>query len=594
MAGCIGLPVRPLLEEAYNSVEPGGVSVAVAPTSYGKTVASPWMWRRAREEGLAGGLVHVAPLRSLVRRAYDDLFKPCGGRLQMHGADDKVKSPYLLSTLVVSTLDSFLWNLYRIPVAEALKVQSGSSMGHYYPSLLSIFTSLVVFDEGHMYLWEDPYHGDPSSTGAAASLAAIAGLAWAGAPVVVETATAQPSMIANIRRVAEKAGGRATIKALKAPRGSTSCPYIDKLRSEAGALEDMDDPEWESSHLVPWKTFIEDDWEGVVDSIVDDASSGPVLVVANTVGEAVDLYGRLKSIASRVVLIHGRLSNSDRSKAEEDLHRIESEGGVVVSTQVAEAGLDVNSAAVYTSAAPLESIVQRAGRACRRGGILESCMEDGGKVVIVAEGSPGPYPKASVEETVKLISEIVSHDPRSLDWRAPCNRDSIMGYGTLIALHHAKESVAASHSLVEQLLQSYLKSDARPWALLKMIEHAGLCGLARDSIMVEVDVGDSAVPASLQWVLSNAQSILEFRDNLPVVTVEWSLGRRRGVAEGRAARLWSAWNRARLRGGCEQLVKSLALDALEALKNAGVDKAAYTVRLKAKEGVYKPGLGLVW
>jgi CRISPR-associated endonuclease/helicase Cas3 len=554
------------------------------------------MWARAREEGLAGGLVHVAPLRSLVRRAYEDVFKPCGGRLQMHGAGEDVKSPYLLSSLVVSTLDSFLWNLYRIPVAEALKIQRGASMGHYYPALLAIFTSLVVFDEGHMYLWEEPSQGDPGSTGASAALAAIAGLAWAGVPVMVETATAQPEMIAEVRRIAERVGGRASIKALKAPRGSASCPYLDKLKEKAGTLDVVEDPDWESSHLVPWRTYIGDSWASVLDDIVSDASAGPVLVVANTVKEAVDLYRELEGRVSRITLIHGRLSNDDRSRAEDELRAIEDRGGVVVATQVAEAGIDANAMAVYTAVAPLESLVQRAGRACRRGGILGYCQRRGGKVVIVAGGSRGPYPRESVEEALHLVSRSVQGRPNSLDWRAPCNHGPATGYGSLVALQCKGPQAAARAGLIGDLLESYLQSDARPWALLKLMENADLCGLARDSVMVEVDVGGSTVPASLQWVLSNADKLLEFSGGYPILVVEWGRGGWKRTAEGVASRLWNAWNalgRNKGRDECRRLLEALAWDALDVLKSQRVESTVYSAKLKARDDAYKPGLGLL-
>ena len=552
----------------------------------------------ARDEGLAGGLIHVAPLRSLVKRTYDDVFGPCGGRLQMHGAPEDVKSPYFLSSLVVTTLDSFLWNLYRVPVAESLKIQRGASMGHYYPALLAIFTSLVVFDEGHMYLWEEPSHGDPGSTGASAALAAIAGLAWAGAPVLVETATARPGMLAKLRSVVGTTRGRVSIKALKAPRGSSCCPYLDKLVIEAGALDIVVDPDWESSHLVPWETRIKKSWRDVLDDIVDDASSGPVLVITNTVGEAVELYRKLEGMAPRTVLVHGRLSGKDRSKAEDEIRIVEDKGGVVVATQVAEAGVDVNAMAVYTAAAPLESLVQRAGRACRRGRILESCHEDGGRMVIVEEGSPGPYNREDIQEALKLVSNIASRSPSYIDWRAPCNRGSTTGYGSMLAMQRTDSYGRDVGGLVESLLERYLKSDARPWALLEIMDRSGLCGLARDSVMVEVDVGGSTVPASLHWALSKAEEALEFRSGVPVLVVEWrGKGGMQSVEVG-AYRLWKAWKSLRKMKdervyGCRRLIEDMTRDALDALKGQGVEFAVYNVRLKARDGAYEPGLGLL-
>ncbi|GAB6148794.1 helicase-related protein [Stetteria hydrogenophila] len=595
-----GPGVRPLIEEAYRDAGPGRVVAAVAPTSYGKTVASPELWRRAREDGLAAGLIHVAPLRSLVGRVYQDLFKPLGGRLQMHGAPAGERSPYFLSSLVVSTLDSFLWNLYRIPVAEALKVERGYSMGHYYPALLSIYTSLVVLDEGHLYLWEEPSPGETaSSISAAAAAAAVAGLAWAGVPTLVETATASPAMLSELRRAVGSARGRLSVKALKAPRAAGGCPYLEEATRAAGStgVGVVEDPDWEAGHLTPWLTLLAGSWDEVLSEIVDDASRGPVLVVANTVEEAVELHDRLEGRVGRAVLVHGRLSEEDRSRAEEGIREVEERGGVVVATQVAEAGVDVNALAVYTAAAPLESLAQRAGRACRRGGILAECMQSGGKLVVVTDAKRGPYDPEAVEEGVRLVAEAAESDRGALDWRATCNHGSRVSYASLLARAGAagrgSPGAAGLLSLFKNLLKMYLHSDARPWVLLDLLDKAGLCSLARDSALVEVDVGGSSVPVSLHWALRHAEEALEMGGAGPVVVVEWRYGGQGGVVEAEAWRLWRAWRGSRERGGCRSLINALMQDAVEALKGVRARAPAFTVRLKAKRGAYRRGRGLL-
>lgn len=588
------MEARPLLEAAYRDAGAGRVVAAVAPTSYGKTVASPWIWKMARKEGLASGLVHVAPLRSLVWRTYQGLFKPHGGRLQMHGAPGDARSPYFLSSLVVTTLDSFLWNLYRVPVAESMKIQRGSSMGHYYPALLGIYASLVVFDEGHMYLWEDPA-GDPNTAGASAALAAVAGLAWAGAPVVVETATASPTMVSELVSVAGSVGAEVRVKVLKSPASVERCPYLDSLRDAAGRVDEIMDPDWDSSHLVPWRTYLKPDWDSVLEDIEEDASRGPVLVVANTVDEAVSLYDKLKGRGrvGRLVLVHGRLSNDDRLRAEEGIRDVEDKGGVVVATQVAEAGVDVNALAVYTAAAPLENLVQRAGRACRRGGILDACRGEGGKVVIVEGASMGPYSDKAVVQALDKVRGLVGGDPSKLDWRAPCDHDGRTSYGTLLA---SVPGGAGVGGVARSLYSSYLRSDARPWTLLEIMDTVGVCGLARDSIMIEVLVETggkrSAVPVSLEWALSRAARYLEVDQatGVPVLVVEWHSGRQKSMAEGPAARLWKTWKR-QLK--CRDLVEALVRDVDYILRNSKVGSAAYSARLKARSGVYHPELGLI-
>lgn len=94
------------------------------------------------------------------------------------------------------------------------------------------------------------------------------------------------------------------------------------------------------------------------------------LVVLNTVARAVDLYkalGKLKGAPARV-LLHGRFRAAERTgHAQRAL--ADDFDGILVSTQVVEAGVDVTSRTLFTELAPWPALVQRAGR-CNRDGQL--------------------------------------------------------------------------------------------------------------------------------------------------------------------------------------------------------------------------------
>ncbi len=91
------------------------------------------------------------------------------------------------------------------------------------------------------------------------------------------------------------------------------------------------------------------------------------LVVVNTVRRAQELFRALRKISrtdTNIELLHSRFRPGDRSAIEANvLHRDWS--GILVSTQVVEAGLDISARVLITELAPWASFVQRAGR-CNR------------------------------------------------------------------------------------------------------------------------------------------------------------------------------------------------------------------------------------
>jgi CRISPR-associated endonuclease/helicase Cas3 len=97
------------------------------------------------------------------------------------------------------------------------------------------------------------------------------------------------------------------------------------------------------------------------------------LVVLNKVRRAQLVAATLRRLASDDVvhLLHGRFRPLDRKRLEEQLFGTEPDpngpGRIVVSTQVVEAGVDVDAATLISDLAPWASIVQRLGRCNRRG-----------------------------------------------------------------------------------------------------------------------------------------------------------------------------------------------------------------------------------
>ncbi|PYR53238.1 MAG: CRISPR-associated helicase Cas3' [Acidobacteria bacterium] len=101
------------------------------------------------------------------------------------------------------------------------------------------------------------------------------------------------------------------------------------------------------------------------------------LVVLNTVDRAVGVFDALEKKARAtslgLVLLHSRFRPADRDAA---LARALDQhfDGIVVSTQVIEAGVDVSAPLLFTELAPWPSLVQRAGRCNRTGEFRDAAV----------------------------------------------------------------------------------------------------------------------------------------------------------------------------------------------------------------------------
>jgi CRISPR-associated endonuclease/helicase Cas3 len=100
------------------------------------------------------------------------------------------------------------------------------------------------------------------------------------------------------------------------------------------------------------------------------ASGCTVLVFVNRVGRARLLFDSLRKQSgdTELILLHARFRPRDRKAAELMLTQPPHSGGrIIVSTQVLEAGVDIDADALFTELCPWPSLVQRLGRLNRRG-----------------------------------------------------------------------------------------------------------------------------------------------------------------------------------------------------------------------------------
>ena len=110
------------------------------------------------------------------------------------------------------------------------------------------------------------------------------------------------------------------------------------------------------------------------DELIEHISLQPrsCLVILNTIADTKFLYNELKTKFQNVVLLNTHFVLEDRVKKIETIKQYlkNNEQVIVISTQLIEAGVDVDFPIVYRDLCPLPSLIQSAGR-CNRNNLLE-------------------------------------------------------------------------------------------------------------------------------------------------------------------------------------------------------------------------------
>jgi len=133
------------------------------------------------------------------------------------------------------------------------------------------------------------------------------------------------------------------------------------------------------------------------------------LVVMNRVDRAQELAKQLKKSGTDVTLLHSRFRPKERREAMERALSPEFTG-VLVATQVIEAGVDITSKTLITELCPWSSFVQRAGR-CNRTGVQE-----GSRVfwIDIPDAEAAPYTDEQLQHARALLEDVSDAGPSHL------------------------------------------------------------------------------------------------------------------------------------------------------------------------------------
>jgi len=323
--------------------------VVRAPTGTGKTgVLLAWLWRRLSErhrDGTPRRLIYVLPQRSLV----DQVAGAARGWLGNLGLADEIalhvvpgargesggdwRENMHKPAIVVGTADSL--------VSKALN--RGYGIGRaLYPIDFALVTNGAqwIIDEVQLC---------PESTSTLRQLAAFADRFPTAEPFGLTCMSAAISD--GLLRTVDNPSIR---KKTEIQDEERTGPLATRLAAARTVRRLRADP---------------GDYQAIAAAVSERHRVGTrTIVVMNTVDGARTVYKHLRGGSAECTLLHERFRGIDRVRLLADVAGRRGDR-IVVSTQVVEAGLDLDAAVLVTEAAPWPSLVRRAGR-CNRGGTV--------------------------------------------------------------------------------------------------------------------------------------------------------------------------------------------------------------------------------
>jgi len=319
-------------------------------------------------------VIHVLPMRSIIEDLYSRLNEWLGEDAKKNLASQYMLqpgSPFFTKKCVITTLDTFLLNFFKLPAHELWKAFKHDTAHFEFPRAM-IYSSLIVLDEFHLFSGLGSLGAEYKSLNAV--LSAVRGLALSGVPVLVMTATMPETLKEFLREELESRG-----------IGLKEFPYIEGK-----------DPIFDEK--MKRKTRLVRKAEGDPADFVEHLNGEKVALILNTVKRAIECYKKLKKKGA--ILIHGKIPQALRNKY---LKQIKDTGKtLVVATQIIEAGIDANFDVMISEACPADRLIQRVGRVARH--------KESGEIVIVEPENTAPYDTQATSLTWDLLPEAQNLD----------------------------------------------------------------------------------------------------------------------------------------------------------------------------------------
>lgn len=391
-----GFRPHPYQERVAERLCAGDSVILRVPTGAGKTWAAvaPFLYPLAGGHRIADRLLYALPLRSLASSLHATVYKkmenvfgqvsaagnnrqyPDGPRycsLQIGGQKDDV---FFHSDVIFTTIDQLLSGYVFLPVSlpdRVGNINAGALIG-----------SLVVFDEIHLL----------DSSIALGTVIEMLDRLRGVCQFVLMTATTSDkaiSWLANRLGAAAVNVADGEIRALPSQR--------TKQRTWRWSAEQVD-----------------------ADTVATQHTGARTIVLLNSVRKAQDIFLALErhyeshSDKPLLMLLHSRFYPEDRKAVEDQLLACFGPAAtrtnvILVTTQVIEAGMDISADHLHSELAPMNALVQRAGRTARYE------HRPIGSVTVYEISGLGPYKEdKSLVEAARSVLQSLSPEGRVVDF----------------------------------------------------------------------------------------------------------------------------------------------------------------------------------
>ncbi|MEM1546883.1 MAG: CRISPR-associated helicase Cas3' [Candidatus Methanomethylicia archaeon] len=510
-------------------IEKYPIVVALLPTGYGK---SRFFQYRSHLVDTLGKIVHVLPLRAIVSELAENLREKFGDSVGYQAGiyvDDVDKTPFLTSRYTVTTFDSFFMNFYGIPVSEMWR-----TVWHSDVAFLTSRCSHIVLDEVHLIA--TPEEIDNVEQEFAKIVMVIKDLIRWNLKVklktIILTATFYPWIFKYI--FPSEAKGKIAIL-LYASEDHEYNLQVRKILAETAKIETIWDEKDE--FYTKFKNYTEKvptylhymNMNETVNNLLKDKDLGSkVALMFNSVKRCISFFesyaDMFRKAGYEVVLLHGQMTSYAREKSLNSLSKLSRVA--LFSTQVVEAGVNLDFNTLITEVAPPHALIQRIGRVARYG--VQNGENYEVHIVIGGENFStgihdmcrGIYDAKMAEAVISYLAREASTNTRcrkvKVNWRLPSGDLDYLKLLTLV-----EEYVLPTTSRISGFLDILTHYRQRTFNILKIIDEEFNGSFVRSAALLplylgpikEITNGDGINTLLKRYVVSISKNLIESNYN---------------------------------------------------------------------------------